>query len=61
MKIILFENNFIYINVFNSKKNNNKKENKRINKRIGNEKQIKRRNKKTQIIIICDKFRYGKF
>lgn len=33
-----YENNFIYINVFNSKKNNNKKENKRINKRIRNEK-----------------------
>ena len=48
-KKVLYENNFIYINVFNSKKNNNKKENKRINKRIRNKKQIKRKNKKYKV------------
>ena len=44
-KKVLYENNFIYINIFNSQKSNNKKENKRINKRIGNEKIENRKRK----------------
>ena len=49
-KKVLYENNFIYINIFNSQKNNNRKENKRINKRIRNEKQVKKHRQLLSVI-----------